>query len=85
MYFTAKLRDVSSAIKSKRRIYSNNLQEGYVTCLLFENIDVVSKTDSTGKENSSNLVTNIIVRLKEDDALLASNLKNLGTLDIITK
>ena len=85
VYYTAKLRDVSFAIKDKERIYSNNLKEGYVTCVLFEDVDVVAKTDSTGREDNNNLISNITVRLSKKDAMLVSNLKAIGTIDILSK
>ena len=83
VYYTAKLKDVSYAIKDKTRIYSNNEKEGYVTCVLFENAQVLSIGDSTGSE--AGVVTNIVVRLKKEDAMLVSNLKALGTIDILIK
>ena len=85
IFYTAKLRDVEYAIKGKERLYSNNLKDGYVTCILFENVELVAKTDSTGKEEGNNLISNITVRLSKQDAMLVSNLKNLGVIDITAK
>ena len=85
IYYTAKLKDVSFAIKDKEKIYSNNLKEGYVTCVLLEDVYIAAKTDSTGREDNSNLISNIIVRLTKKDAMLVSNLKSVGTMDIIAK
>ena len=82
--YTAKLKDVSYAIKDKPRIYSNNKEEGYVTCILFENVDVYSKVDQAGNDNG-NVITNIIIKLSKEDAMLVSNLKGLGRMDILTK
>lgn len=83
IYYTAKNKDVSNAIKDKQRLYSNTVNEGLVTCLLFETAEVISIHDSTGKETKENVVTDILVRLKKDDVMLVANLKSQGTFDIV--
>ena len=83
IYYTAKAKDVSNAIKDKQRLYSNSAGEGLVTCLLFEAVEVISIHDSTGKETKENVVTDILVRLKKEDAILIANLKSQGTFDIV--
>jgi len=83
VYYTAKNKDVSSAIKDKQRLYSNTEKEGLVTCLLFETVEVISIHDSTGKETKENLVTDILVRLNKEDAMLIANLKSQGVFDIV--
>lgn len=83
IYYTAKTKDVSNAIKDKQRLYSNSASEGLVTCLLFETVEVISIHDSTGKETKENVVTDILVRLKKEDAILIANLKSQGTFDIV--
>jgi len=83
VYYTAKNKDVSSAIKDKQRLYSNTEKEGLVTCLLFETVEVISIHDSTGKETKENLVTDILVRLNKEDAMLIANLKSKGVFDIV--
>lgn len=83
IYYTAKTKDVSNAIKDKQRLYSNSASEGLVTCLLFETVEVISIHDSTGKETKENVVTDILVRLNKQDAILVANLKSQGTFDIV--
>lgn len=83
VYYTAKSKDVSNAIKDKQRLYSNTEQEGMVTCLLFDMVEVISLHDSTGKETKENMVTDILVRLKKEEAILVANLKAQGTFDIV--
>ena len=83
IYYTAKNKAVSNAIKDKQRLYSNSEIEGLVTCLLFEEVEVISIHDSTGKETKENVVTDILVRLNTEDAMLVANLKAQGTFDIV--
>lgn len=83
VYYTAKTKDVSNAIKDKQRLYSTNETTGLVTCLLFETVEVISTHDSTGKETKDNIVTDILVRLNKEDAILVANLKSQGTFDIV--
>lgn len=83
VYYTAKNKDVSNAIKDKKRLYSNTTQEGLVTCLLFETVEVISIHDSTGKETKENVVTDVLLRLKKEEAILVANLKSQGTFDIV--
>lgn len=83
VYYTAKTKDVSNAIKDKQRLYSANEATGLVTCLLFETVEVISTHDSTGKETKDSIVTDILVRLNKEDAILVANLKSQGTFDIV--
>lgn len=83
LYYTAKAKDVSNAIKDKKRLYSNNVPEGEVTCILFEDVEVMSLHDNTGKEVKEGAVTDILIRLKKEDVMLVSNLKKQGTFDIV--
>lgn len=83
VYYTAKTKDVSNAIKDKQRLYSTNEATGLVTCLLFETVEVISTHDSTGKETKDSIVTDILVRLNKEEAILVANLKSQGTFDIV--
>ena len=83
VYYTAKTKDVSNAIKDKQRLYSTSEATGLVTCLLFETVEVISTHDSTGKETKDSIVTDILVRLNKEDAILVANLKSQGTFDIV--
>lgn len=83
LYYTAKTKDVSNAIKDKQRLYSTNDGSGLVTCLLFETVEVISIHDGTGKETKDSIVTDILVRLNKEDAILVANLKSQGTFDIV--
>lgn len=83
IYYTAKNKDVSNAIKNKKRLYSNNVSGGLVTCLLFENVEIISVHDGTGKETKDAIITEILIRLEKEDAMLVANLKSQGTFDIV--
>lgn len=83
IYYTAKNKAVANAIKDKQRLYSNTDSEGLVTCLLYEKVEVISTHDSTGKETKDNVITDILVRLNAEDAILIANLKSQGTFDIV--
>ena len=83
VYYTAKTKDVSNAIKDKKRLYSNTLTDGLVTCLLFETVEIISVHDNTGKETKENIITDVLLRLQKEDAMLVANLKSQGTFDIV--
>ena len=83
IYYTAKTKDISNAIKDKQRLYSNTAQEGLVTCLLFEDIEVISVHSNTGQEAKDNIITDILLRVNKEDAILIANLKSQGTFDIV--
>ena len=83
VYYTAKTKDVSNAIRDKQRLYSTNDSTGLVTCLLFETVEVISTHDRTGKETKDSIVTDILVRLNKEEAILVANLKSQGTFDIV--
>ena len=83
VYYTAKTKDVANAIKDKQRLYSTSDSAGLVTCLLLETVEVISTHDSTGKETKESIVTDILVRLNKEDAILVANLKSQGVFDIV--
>lgn len=83
IYYTAKAKDITNAIKNKKKLYANNYQEGLVTCLLFEEAEVISVHDSTGKQVQNTVVTDILIRLKKEDVMLVANLKSQGVFDIV--
>lgn len=83
IYYTAKQKEVNNAIKDKQRIYANTERDGMVTCLLFEAAEVISLHDSTGKQNQDSVITDIIIRVSKEEAMLVANLKVHGTFDIV--
>ncbi len=83
IYYTAKSKDVTNAIKNKKRLYSNTATEGLVTCLLFDAAEVISVHDSTGKKTNETIITDILVRLEKEQAMLVANLKSQGTFDVV--
>lgn len=83
IYYTAKAKDITNAIKNKKKLYANNSQEGLVTCLLFEEAEVISVHDSTGKQAQNTVVTDVLIRLKKEDVMLVANLKSQGVFDIV--
>lgn len=83
LYYTAKSKNISNAIKDKQRLYSSTEKDGFVTCLLLDNVEVISFHDNTGKETSGGIITSILLRLNADDVLLVANLKEQGTFDVV--
>jgi len=83
IYYTAKSKDVTNAIKNKKRLYSNTNSDGMVTCLLFEAAEVISVHDSTGKATNETVITDVLVRLEKEQVMLVANLKSQGTFDIV--
>lgn len=83
LYYTAKSKNISNAIKDKQRLYSNTEKDGFVTCLLFDSVEVISFHDSTGKETGGGITTSILLRLNTEDVLLIANLKEQGTFDVV--
>lgn len=83
LFYTAKSKDVANAIKNKQKIYSTTTTEGKVTCMLFEQVEVISVHDSTGKQTENSLITDVLIRVKKEDAMLIANLKSQGVFDIV--
>lgn len=83
VFYTAKLKDVSNAINGKEKIHATETQEGFVTCKLLEEVQFVSKYDATANEIKDGVVASILIRVKSEDAMLISNLKQTGTFDIV--
>ena len=67
VYYTAKRKSVDGIIKSKIKVYSSSKEDTIVTCLLYQNIQVVDVDD-----------TNILVQLKSEEILELANLKEQG-------
>lgn len=78
VYYTAKKKAVDEILKTKIKVYSTNKEETMVTCLLFQNIEVIALTNNMGVETADGTATNILVRLKSDDVLMVANLKEQG-------
>ncbi len=78
VYYTAKKKAVDGILKAKIKVYSTNKEEAMVTCLLLQNVEVISLTNNMGVETSDGTATNILVRLKAEDVLMVANLKEQG-------
>ncbi len=78
VYYTAKKKAVDEILKTKIKVYSTNKEETMVTCLLFQNVEVIALTNNMGVETTDGTATNILVRLKSDDVLMVANLKEQG-------
>lgn len=78
VYYTAKRKSVEGIIKSKIKVYSSNKEETTVTCLLYQNVEVLSITNNLGVEVTDGTGTNILVRLKGEEVLELANLKEQG-------
>lgn len=82
VYYTAKRRLVSEALKDKERIYGANVDEALVTCKLLENVEIISVNNSTGEEGDKTSITDVVVRTENSNAMLIANLKEQGVFYI---
>lgn len=81
IYYTAKHSNVSEALKSTNElVYSSMSIEGVVTTKLYENIEVISLTDSTGQ--GSNMYTQIQIRVEKSEIPKLVCLKQFGTFTL---
>lgn len=78
VYYTAKRKSVEGILKSKLKVYSSTKEESMVTCLLYQNVEVVMITNNLGVEVTDGSATNIVVRLKSEEVLELANLKEQG-------
>ena len=78
VYYTAKQKAVDNVIKSKTKIYSTNKEETMVTCLLYENVEIVALTNNLGVEVADGTITDIVVMLEQNEILEFVNLKEQG-------
>lgn len=83
IYFTAKNKEISKAISDTKKIYSSDNVETLVTSRLLENVEVVSTHNNAGSNSEQSIVTDILVRLQKDQAMLIANLKSQGTFEIV--
>lgn len=82
VYYTAKKKLVDGVLQDKKKIYSVGTSDTLVTCLLYENIEIMATTNNVGSEASGTTITDIVVRLTEDEALELANLKEQGTFTL---
>ncbi len=78
VYYTAKRKSVEGILKSKLKVYSSTKEESMVTCLLYQNVEVIMITNNLGVEVTDGSATNILVRLKAEEVLELANLKEQG-------
>ena len=78
VYYTAKKRLVDGLLNNKTKVYSTNKEETLVTCLLEQDVEVISLTNNMGLEVTDGTATNIIIRLPRDKILEITNLKEQG-------
>ena len=80
IYYTSKGKDVNGMVKDKTSI--NGLDDTS-TARIFENIKVIGLYDMTGNEVLEGSQFNaIMIRVKNEEALLISNIKTCGTFSI---
>ena len=83
LYFTEKAEKISKVINSKQKIFSNGQETGMVTCIVANDAQFLAAYDASGLKNTENVITDILIRVKESDAILAINLKSMGAFDIV--
>ena len=81
VYYTAKYSNVSEVLKSSDKlVYSSKSLDGVVTAKLYENIEVISLTDSAGQGES--IYTQIQIRVKKSEIARLVCLKQFGTFTL---
>lgn len=85
VYYTAKKKLVEGVLKDKKKIYSVGTSETLVTCLLYENLEIIAMSNNIGQDASGTMVTDIVVRLSQSEALELVNLKDQGTFTLSMK
>lgn len=85
VYYTAKRKLVDSVLNDKKKIYSVATSDTLVTCLLYENIEIMATTDNLGKDAEGTSITDIVVRLTQEQILELANLKEQGIFTISLK
>lgn len=78
VYYTAKRKAVDNVLKEKIKIYSSNKEEAMLTCLLYQNVEVIAITNNMGIDTTDGTATDILVRLKKNEVLEYANLKEQG-------
>jgi len=85
VYYTAKKKLVDSVLKDKKKIYSVATSETLVTCLLYDNLEIIAMTNNIGQDVSGTSITDIVVRLTGEEAMELANLKEQGTFTLTIK
>lgn len=91
IYYTTKAKTIDTILDTKEKIYSSSNLDSNVTCKLLEKVEIFGVHSNKGdtysddvKENSyaNRTFDTVVIRVKEVDALLISNLKEQGTFNV---
>lgn len=85
VYYTAKRKLVDSVLKDKKKIYSVATSETLVTCLLYDELEIIAMTNSIGQDVTGTSITDIVVRVTAEQAMEIVNLKEQGTFTLAVK
>jgi len=85
VYYTAKKKLVENVLSDKKKIYSVATSETLVSCLLYENLEIIATTNNIGQDIIGNGITDIVVKLTQEQALELVNLKEQGTFTLAVK
>lgn len=85
IFYSAKLMDIKNIYNSinKESIISNNLENGYVTIKLLDNIEILNCYDKNGNVTKKGAIAQtILVEVSKDEIVKINNLKNYGKFSI---
>jgi|GEM_PF-3557761 len=85
IFYSAKLSEIASILNSidKTSVISNNLQSGYVTLKLLENVKIISCYDKYGNVTKiGNVAETILIEISKEESIKINNLKNYGKFSI---
>lgn len=85
VYYTAKKKLVDEILKDKKKIYGAATSETLVTCLLYENLEIIALTNNLGQDTTGTSITDIVVRVTQEQAIELANLKEQGTFTLSIK
>ena len=85
IFYSSKLSEIENIFDNinKDKVISNNLESGYVTIKILENIKIISCYDKYGNiAKTGNVIDTILVEVSKDESIQINNLKNYGKFSI---
>ena len=90
VYYSSKIGETENLLENKEKIYSSNQKDGIVTYKIFGDLEVIGVFDENGNriitsEDSVNTIkkfTTITFRVSKEDAMLISNIKEIGKFNL---
>lgn len=87
IYCSAKMIEVTNIIKNinSDNILSNDLESGYITFKLFENIQIIdcyNKSGSKTSKSNGEIIETILFEVSSEDSIKLNNLKNYANFSV---